>query len=411
MSKGLILVTRIRIEKIKDLGSEWEDKWGEGDDHQKALRENKSLLCVSEKGEKEYKIEAEILAMSSIHYPLIVIKGDWFGINRMNEIFGILCKIISKKNKDVKYIIGIHYGGGGVTTQEIRAGIGSSDLVEEGKNTLKELVHPYSFGRSIEELAEFIRTNRQNFQAKIQEAIEFLEKKTKEESKQELIRNFSLLKHRIAHLFLPMDIDLQGIEEVKNQEVTHQEQDGTSIKYLAKVLKEKRGGPEVNGSLCHYRRKLADLSWMVAKFKEKSSKFENDNPCIKDRQYLVPPSSELETQITESILELVDKDADKRTPGQREKIEKLKMLLLELIGLEPNTSSLKSQSSSPIFQFMCLLDCGIKEQRYDNVEQILAYFSKGWEVPGANPNPLKSFHDWFCAIHDCLDRLRKENSS
>jgi hypothetical protein len=253
---------------------------------------------------------------------------------------------------------------------------------------------------TIKSLLGLRKNNNPAASRKFDELCEIIRKKA-------VILNFSLLKHRIAHLFLPLDIDLQGIEEVKNQEVRNQERDRISVKYLTEVLEEKRDGPEVNGSACYYRQKLADLWWMVGKFKVQSSEFKNDNPCIKERQYSVPPSSELETQITESILELVGKDADERAPEKWDEIEKLKALLLELSGLERNTSSLlKPQLSSPIFQFMCLLDCGIKEQRYDNVDQILRYFSAGQDISGASPNPLKSFHDWFCAVHDCLDKLR-----
>ena len=44
------------------------------------------------------------------------------------------------------------------------------------------------------------------------------------------------------------------------------------------------------------------------------------------------------------------------------------------------------------------------------VDDILNYFVKmapsAWDVRGANPSYIKSFHDWFCALDEILDRLR-----
>ena len=70
---------------------------------------------------------------------------------------------------------------------------------------------------------------------------------------------FSILKHRIAHLFLSMDVDLQGIGVLRKQvaEGVIQNAVNTPKAYLRDVLNNKE-------KTC-YRQKLPDLQFLIAK--------------------------------------------------------------------------------------------------------------------------------------------------
>jgi len=218
----------------------------------------------------------------------------------------------------------------------------------------------------------------------------------------ERIKNFSLLKHRIAHLFLPLDIDLQGIGEVEGKKVKIKENNkeiekDAQVAYLEEVLKAKNK---------NYKQKLADLwysvtgrdfdgkvnDWEIPKAQDDWKKLVNENKAIIDL-------------IKES--------------GKQNKVKDLWEILLNLCGIRYNSQkpfeNKFSVINSPILGFMCLMDKKIGKDMIEkgDVEEILNYFSKlndkkGWEVKGANPEKIKSFHDWFCALNDCMDRLREE---
>jgi hypothetical protein len=258
----------------------------------------------------------------------------------------------------------------------------------------------------------------------------------------ERIKNFSLLKHRIAYLFLPLDIDLQGISEVEGKKVKENDKElekDAQIDYLEKVLGEKKTGPkDSQGKPCHYRQKLADLWYIVAK---KIFKGEKINECEmvdqRNRKELLTDDGK---GVIDLIIDEIKMLEEKRNAGNKkeeierkeEEIEKYWELLLEICGLKfvngslldtvINRSSNKNieeiineikinpDKNSPILKFMCLMDSKIimKDQIQPNdVEEILNYFKEGWKVKGANPEIIKSFHDWFCALDDCLDKIRK----
>jgi len=71
------------------------------------------------------------------------------------------------------------------------------------------------------------------FSEAIKDAIDWL-------SKKDLIKDFSLLKHRIAHCFLSIDLDLQGILSARD------EGEEEAKKYFAEVLWGKEGTPPKN---------------------------------------------------------------------------------------------------------------------------------------------------------------------
>ena len=222
-----------------------------------------------------------------------------------------------------------------------------------------------------------------------------------------LVQCFSSLKHRVAHLFLSMDVDLQGVAVLRNQMAKGEIQNAanTPEAYLRDVLNNKEK--------TYYRQKIAELQYMVLKEKLVTERAKDNDPC-KESPEGIQPSANVKRQMEniESVIELVDSGADKRSLRQNDVVEGLKERLYGLSGLGFYQACMKCHSSSPIFKFMCMMDCTIHKKNYDNVGHILDYFAKiegdkGWTVDGSNVSPISSFHDWFCALVDCLEKLRK----
>jgi len=207
-----------------------------------------------------------------------------------------------------------------------------------------------------------------------------------------------------------LDIDLQGIKEVLRQDVRSKKRDQS--KTSESYLKEMMEGKSEN----YYREKLTDLQFVVIyeEFGVQSSQQKRENDPRNDA-IPVAPSEEIKKFMKgkKSISELVDKS---KNENNIEKIETIKRNILSLVGLKHGNQEKKilnyqQNIDSPIIKFMCLLDCRIKKKKYDDVDEIINYFSninnnQGWDIPGANPNPIKSFHDWFCALDNCVDGLR-----
>lgn len=213
-----------------------------------------------------------------------------------------------------------------------------------------------------------------------------------------IMLEISRLVHRIAHIFLPLDIDLMGIVEVRNQE----SRDNKAIGYLEEVLKEKANLdtnlPKDNeGKPAYYRRKLAHLWYMIVhkKFNGQKAVSPGNNP-----EELLPDGK--------AIIDLID-DGKRKKP----EVQKCWKKFLKICGLKLNNdkndpfdnNNIILDNNSPILQFMRLLDSKIENNSIvkNDVEGILDYF-KNWEIEGEKIN---SFHDWFCALMKCLDELKK----
>lgn len=252
---------------------------------------------------------------------------------------------------------------------------------------------------------EDIKNNRQQ---EAKDKCEQIIKKIKE-----LSQKLSILIHRIAHLFLPLDIDLQGIEEVKSQE----SRDRRQKEYLKEILEytAERGGDTF------YRQRLAELQYLVVGGEHvdfsgtKGGKTKECKPVeAQNKENLLPDSRSIykliiESKKKEEIIDSPDWKVLKNLCGLEEKegVEEKNPREGDKI-YEPAEAK-----DSPILQFMCLLDCKIlkKQVKSEDVGAVLNHFSNGWDVSGANPNPIKSFHDWFCNLMECLNKIKKDNSS
>jgi len=211
----------------------------------------------------------------------------------------------------------------------------------------------------------------------------------------ERIPALSSLKHKIAHLFLSLDIDLQGIADVKKDD---------KVNYLGDVL---RGDVLKEKPDTYYRQKLADLQFMVT-----GEDFANG----KELECKEPVSGGFVTSALTSEDLLNNKTVSAVIKDKMDNVNAVKNewpTLLQLCGLNKD-GKISADPGSEIFKYMCLLDCKVKKRKENktidmsDIEAILELFeSKSWEVKGAEPNPIRSFHDWFCALDDCLERIRE----
>ncbi|MCD6101151.1 MAG: hypothetical protein J7K33_11295 [Candidatus Marinimicrobia bacterium] len=234
-------------------------------------------------------------------------------------------------------------------------------------------------------------------------------------------KSLTLLKHRIAHLWLPLDIDLQGIREVSRQKSGSKSQD-----YLKAVLTSKKDEQ-------FYRNKLAKLWYMVVHEPEsdldkKKTEFSQggavSQTCgdTKVSCETVPPREDAEALLADNkaILELI---------GESDKKEKVKedcKKLLQICGLDYensdpyNKSKIKAKPDSPILQFMCYLDCLVEKQNeiqdgevenlFDKEKQLFEALSQelNRELPATqNKTQITTFHQWFVELEEVLDNLRK----
>jgi hypothetical protein len=218
------------------------------------------------------------------------------------------------------------------------------------------------------------------------------------------LKHLAALKHRIAHLFLSMDIDLQGIGVLRRQVAEDEIQNAvnTPEAYLRDVLNNKEK--------TYYRQKLADLQFFVAKVSggKKKPFLECDGEPSGDRAR--PTLSESNLPDDKAIVDLI--------PEEKRNNDSVR-LLLNLSGLKAKDAkpfeNINPDTNSEIFEFMCLMDCKIEKKRNireEDVNHVVDFFAKikggkGWAVKGANPSPIKCFNDWFCALDDCLEKLRK----
>ena len=230
-----------------------------------------------------------------------------------------------------------------------------------------------------------------------EEEVEALLKVWRGEAKDQLI---SILKHRIAHLWLPLDIDLMGIEEVGKQEAGDRKQ-----KYLMEVLQS--AGEQF------YQQKLGKLQYMVAGEHVHFQEVDCYPVEPRDKENLLAESK--------SIYDLILESGKKEEIIESEEWKTLKLLCGletkdEVNELNPPASGkvYKPDEHSPILGFICLLGSKVLKKESINtidVDEVLSYFSnlsdgEGWTVPDANPGSIKSFHDWFCALYNALGEIR-----
>ncbi len=224
-----------------------------------------------------------------------------------------------------------------------------------------------------------------------------------------LIRRLSVLKHRIMYLWLPLDIDLRGIKEVRDSS------QGDGVGYLEKVLEEKRDEEMYNGQNAYYRKKLARSLYMVVKVTWEAMEISCEND--KGEFVPVPPDDDAASLLTDgkAILDLIVKS------GKGREIKEEWEKLLKLCGVSYEGDPYKGEEikvipDSPIFQFMCYMDNLIQnwlsisgDDRERAIHNVLNWegLDKQLSKLGIPVSGLP-FHDWFCALDDMLGKLREK---
>jgi hypothetical protein len=178
------------------------------------------------------------------------------------------------------------------------------------------------------------------------------------EDKITAVRNLIIKKNpvlpNLLHLFLPLDIDMQALEMICNDENLKVED--KKVQKIKDYLLDTEIGMLKDESV-NYHKKLEDAKGMIKGVDE----LKNNNTLQK-------------------LLEL--KLEDDKISG-----------FLKLLD-DTKQSIIVSNSD--------LSD--------DDLKNVIQYFGRdgGWEIEGATPKIIISFHDWYCALAACLKDLAGE---
>ena len=204
------------------------------------------------------------------------------------------------------------------------------------------------------------------------------------------MRQLSSLKHRIAHYFLSIDIDFQGIIEVEENK---------KIDYLIDMfLVEKEEDFEWRNT-GYYQEKLKSAKFDILKQKEENKKGN---------------SKEFET-----IEEIYRKALEAETNGQmREKIDSYWQKVKELTSgeneLYKNALEILKELDKALSEVIDNVTVTVvdKEIIIDDAKKIVIknsdkfiYFNR--IIQKSKDNKLLDFHNWFVELDDTLDKLRK----
>lgn len=155
----------------------------------------------------------------------------------------------------------------------------------------------------------------------------------------------------LLQLFLPLDIDMQALGAVEDAE-RYLNDMYTGLKELYELDKYKERDQNK-----HYRQKLYDLWYLLGLFKENKK--------------------------------MVSPDAKKLTP-----IDNPSQELLRLAGLE-----LRKSEQSHIYRFLECLDT-TNSEAHEHCRSA-DYLREPFNLK-VNDKPVRSFHDWYCALALCL---------
>jgi hypothetical protein len=201
--------------------------------------------------------------------------------------------------------------------------------------------------------------------------------------KRDIIKHFFLLKHRIAHLWVSLDIDLQGIKKVSGEK---------KCLYLTDILKDKK-----DKNKNYYKQKLVNYWNAILNngFELKGIKQDEEGINLIRSLY--------KTGQKKSVLDIINIEKDRG----KEELIKYWTKLLELSGIEYdkkdpfNKDKIKTRDQSQIKDFLsCLDELSEKNEIMESdvndlIEKEEEYFKE-----------IESFHKWFEEISNAFDQLR-----
>jgi len=214
-------------------------------------------------------------------------------------------------------------------------------------------------------------------------------------------RKLSIIKHRIMHWFLPMDIDFQGISELLNQE-----KEDEARQYLKDIL-----NPNINRN---YQEQLAALWYALAKYQsDEEIREESDESVASDSQKNMH-SIDILLNKEKAISELICGKTE-------EKVINAWKSLLNVSGLSYSDTDpfkdIKHNPEAPICKFMGRLD-SLKKNGEPNksgpldIRGIIKISDASETLKNLMPNGANIiddmlFPDWFCLLMKCLTELEE----
>ena len=245
--------------------------------------------------------------------------------------------------------------------------------ISSGENTY---IRTYSLGKRAQAwsklrlIKDYIKNSKGNFNDIFSDVVMFF------------FNPLTLLIHRMAHLFLPMDIDLMGISEVEESK---------KVRYLKEVLSD--SDKDKN----YYKRKLLDLAFYVAKIGSVTVNGSTLQSNIKEDDL---PGGKSLKEIVEDL------KRREQNEQQKEKVNEILKKIYTLTGIKEN--GLEIDTNSKIFEFMKLLDEKTQKNniQLSDVHEILNFFQKNgcWAVDNKK---ICSFHQWFCELVKKIKSLIK----
>jgi hypothetical protein len=422
MSKKLILFTSLRDH------SEWE-KW------KTLLRDNRFNPIIDE---DKFKITTNAdNADNADAIELIVISGNknlgyFFEVGgevNLEKFEEFLIKLLNQINElslNSETVVGIHFGGGRtyndaviqtIEIHRLNENINAKYLLDNFNKYGQPILTYYSASGFYDSFINGKLSDLRNFY---------------EELKKNVPDYMPLLKHRIVDLFLPLEIDLQGISEcLYRVESEESENEKSAINYLQEVFGDEK--KVSNGKGCSYnRQRLSDLQFILIGT-DKSQNQELNLECNeKSKKY---SGSLVETSLSSAALPggygvlqlIIDKKDDN--------VRRLWQTLLTLCGFQVqedqdkifSQDKLISDNNSPIFRYMCLLDCKTAKWKngasdisiykmvdlsdineilnFRDIDIMLKDLTADYHV---SIDSDISFHNWFIFLNFCLDELHQQ---
>lgn len=222
--------------------------------------------------------------------------------------------------------------------------------------------------KKVQDLAQAVQ--KSNFQEKFDDVWDFFVLKPPIEIS-EAIRRLSILKHRIAHLFLPIDIDLQGLREVREPKRRRE--------YASEIIED-------------YRTHGAHLLLQL----------------LADLQFLMIRQGEIQFATSQAGDRVYTSMNDDSLPDRKCVKEVLKEAGVKFPSDLKQKCAFKNDWSfnpdADIARFLCALNEAVKKGSPDDFLKIVDN--------GVNGFNGRSFHQWFVqlmdALDNALDKLRDE---
>jgi len=261
-----------------------------------------------------------------------------------------------KGEKDAEILIAIHFGGGGNVKERLNSWLdyfqknklnndknlneAVEGLLKNFNQTGKPFLTEYSIGNdNAQQINTWINNNTGNLN-NLAKLYNYLKRNSN--------KYFSLLKHRIAHLFLPLDIDLQWLVETNFEQ--------------------------------------KNLDNVISSWNSKASQL------LEDARVLLYNSNDGNKESVEKIIDADNGGGNKQIKEQRQKLQ----------YLLPKEDNVNLTNNKELMKFFKL---------FESVKKLLNCISNGSEkeeeIKTFFENGNNPFHEWFVELCNVFDELIK----